>query len=106
MAPLAGGHLVGDLDTAAIRVVDVDTDGVAVVRNPLNRDVSLLDPVADLLILANGFGRYAGGPSELANRQQSCHATSSLCDLCQERYTFPLIGGLEAWHRTGLSVSH
>jgi hypothetical protein len=43
---------------------------------------------ADLLVVANGFCRYAGSVGELANRQRPFHSCSSLCDLCEKRYTF------------------
>ena len=47
--PFAARHLIGNLDAIAIRVVDVDTDSVAVIRYPLNLYVFLFDPEINLL---------------------------------------------------------
>jgi hypothetical protein len=42
---------------------------------------------ADLLVVANGFCRYAGGVGELTNSQRSFHGRSSLYDVSGEKGT-------------------
>src|SRR5262249_20804657 len=49
MSPLTAGHLVGDLDPVAVRVPDVDTDGMAVVRHTLDLYVLLFNAEVQLL---------------------------------------------------------
>ncbi len=49
MPPRTAGHLVGDLDPVAVGVLDVDTDGMAVVRHMLDRYVFLFNAEVKLL---------------------------------------------------------
>src|SRR2546428_12128306 len=49
MPPLTAGHLVGDLDAVAVRVPNVDTDGMAVVRHMLDLYMLLFNAEVQLL---------------------------------------------------------